>query len=49
MKVGKRCADGEIALEAAGGRVEEEFGRREGIILVELKEAVVEASEEGRF
>ena len=35
------CADGDVDVEAAGGGEEEEFGRCEGVVLVELQQAEV--------
>ena len=41
MVVCEGCADGDVDVEAAGGSEEEEFGRREGVVLVELQQAEV--------
>lgn len=49
MKVGKRCANGDIALETAGRCVEDKLWRREGVIFMELKKTVVKSSKEGRL
>lgn len=37
VEVGEAGADGRVDLEAAGGRVEVELGRAEGIVLVQLQ------------